>query len=304
MRVLTTKGFTAKQKLDAALAYATWLDYKGATDTALDMYNWGLDIALGPSASSDNVLDRGTVTIKPSSGPVSDNVLQATTALAIHHARNSDLSKALPTFLSVLRARRELADEVPTMFPNLTEDSEEPQKTRLSKFLSLLQGTLAPPKYPPPPADGTSAPVRDAKERCEEAALMTYIGEILYASNTGRSSREDGLAWTRESVDIAEEQLLRRQLRKDAKTTCRECLKAGLNNWATMVTQLTKDEKEQKINAPSTKVGGWLGFGSEDQPKVLGRWESEENVVLERTRRAKDLLVVPPPQRGLGLFFV
>ncbi len=113
MRILTTKGFTTKQRLDAALAYAEWLDYKGATSTALDMYRWGLDIALAATPSPDSVFDREDLMIKSRSGPVPDNVLQAATAIAIHFAKKSEFENALPTFLSVLRARRLLPDEKP-----------------------------------------------------------------------------------------------------------------------------------------------------------------------------------------------
>ena len=40
LRILTTRGFTDKQRVDAALAYAAWLDFKKTPKTALEMYKW------------------------------------------------------------------------------------------------------------------------------------------------------------------------------------------------------------------------------------------------------------------------
>lgn len=119
---------------------------------------------------------------------------------------------------------------------------------------------------------------------------MTYIGEILYASNSSKTSKEDGLAWTREAVDIAEEQLRKRGVDKEGKRTCAQCLEVGMGNWATMVQQLVEAEKEGKKTAKSE---GWLGFGGKgvvSEEEVKGRWESEEVVVEERLRRAREVL--------------
>jgi hypothetical protein len=115
---------------------------------------------------------------------------------------------------------------------------------------------------------------------------MTYVGEILYASKQSKTSREDGLAWTREAVDIAEEELRRKGIDKEGKETCKQCLEVGLGNWMTMVAKLAREEKESKIG----KSSGWLGFGGETQQDVKGRWESEEQVIQERMRRANEII--------------
>lgn len=122
---------------------------------------------------------------------------------------------------------------------------------------------------------------------------MTYVGEILYATSKTTAGREDGLAWTREAVDISEEELRGTAGvdEKEANKVCRMCLDTGLSNWATMVSRLADEEREKKLTAP-VKVGGWLGFGGQIQQDAVGRWESEENVVRERARRAKDALEV------------
>jgi hypothetical protein len=298
MRILTTRGFTDRQKLDAALGYAMWLDYKGTPDAAGDMYKWALDIATASSTNPESLIDTNGA-IKTDAGAVSTNLLDATTALAVHHARNANVSVALPILLSVLRARRSLPSDITTKHLRLNSDSEE-QNFLMSTF-SLIKSTIAPPEYPPPPDDGTTPPIRNAKEKCEEAAVMTYIGEILYASKSSTSGREEGLAWTREAVDIADEELRGKaeNIDKEARKTCRACLETGLSNWNKMVSKLAREEQEQKIKAPA-RINTWLGFGGELAEESVGRWESEKLVVQERTRRARDLLAA---QTNSGSWF-
>ncbi|CZR69867.1 uncharacterized protein PAC_19767 [Phialocephala subalpina] len=293
MRALTTEGFTEKQRLDAALAYATWLEYKGTTDAASAMYKWALDIA--SSSSAKGLVDTTTGVLNPNVGTPSSNLLSATTAFAVHHATNNNLSKALPIFVSILRARRSLQDVPTTMRSTLIPDDEN--DGIMKTITSIVRSALVPPEYPAPPDDGTTAPLRGPKERCEEAATMTYIGEILYASKQSQTSREDGLAWTREAVDIAEEELRRKGVDKEAKNTCRQCLEVGLGNWMTMVNKMAKAERESK----ATNTGSWLGFGS-DQKDAIGRWESEEQVIKERMRRAGELLASSTPSGGSSSF--
>ena len=45
MRILTTKGFDTRQKLEAVEGYANYLTYKGLNESAEEMYRWGVDIA-------------------------------------------------------------------------------------------------------------------------------------------------------------------------------------------------------------------------------------------------------------------
>lgn len=343
MRVLTTQGFTERQKLDAALGYAAWLDYKGTPNAAEAMYKWALDIATSSTPNPSSVIDMQTGQISPAAGPVSANILNAATALAIHHAHTSNLTLALPLFLSILRSRKQLPTAKPTMRSTLIPDSDDESTAAggtISTLRNVILSILSPPKYPPPPPDGTSPPPRDAKERCEEAALMAYIGEILYAtapnsslsSGNSPSGQEEGLAWTREAVDIAEEELRGRGIAdaaagraKEAKVTCRQCLETGLGNWGKMVGRLAREERERKMKLDETaqraaKSSSWFGLGimgarmshdakeqqqKENEPTPLGRWEAEELVVQERMRRARDVLGSGAMVRGdSGLFFM
>jgi hypothetical protein len=286
MRILTTKGFTDKQKVDAALAYATFLDFKRTPEAAYEVYKWALDIATS-KAESKQVVDPTTHVLRPEAGLPSENILAATTALAVHEASNNKLSTALPIFLSVLRARRSLPEAPPTMLSALISD-EEQKAGPFGEIIDFFKKMFRPPRYPPPPPDGNSPPNRTAKQTCEEAGVMTYIGEILYASQSGTSSKEDGLAWTREAVDIAEEQLRRRGGDRLTKKTCVQCLQTGMGNWEIMVKQFAKLEQEKKKENST----GWLGFGSKspEELRAKGRWESEESVVEERAKRVKDIL--------------
>jgi hypothetical protein len=298
MRILTSHGFSEKQRVDAALAYAAWLDFKRTPDAAYEMYKWALDIATASSPKS--IVDPATSIINSDVGSPSENILNATTALAVHHAVNSDINSALPIFLSILRARKQLPEAPSTKLPASNTDEEE--RGMFKAAVSLIRSALIPPAYPSAPSDGASPPLRDAKERCEEAGIMTNIGEILYASKASKTSREDGLAWTREAVDIVEEELRGKRADGDGKKTCKQCLEVGLGNWAAMVSRLAKEEREAK--AENAKGSSWLSFGGEAPKEIPGRWESEEQVVRERTRRASDILASASGKNGSSFFFV
>ena len=138
MRVLTTQGFTDKQRIDAALAYAVWLDYKRTPEAALEMHRWALDIVA--SKSEKPAIDLTTGVIRTDSGLPSANVLSVATALGVHHAVNSNLTLALPIFLSILRARRSLPEIPTTMRSTLTPDEEE--KGLLSTVREMIHSII------------------------------------------------------------------------------------------------------------------------------------------------------------------
>lgn len=284
--VLTTRGFTQKQRLDAAISYGLWLDYTGSTERAEKVYKWCLAIANTNSATSEQAIidpSTGIIKNKASSLP-SENILAATTALAIHYATNSKVELALPIFISVLRARRSLPTTPSTMLSTLRHMEEGESRSTVQNVFATMRKFLEPPKYPPPPSDGSTPPYKDAKERCEEAVLMLYIGEILYVSKNSQSTREDGLAWTREAVDNAEAELRQKGVCADAKKICGQCLEMGLQNWIAMVDSLAQEERAKR----PTLSPSWLNFGH--QESALGRWESEKEVIQDRIIRANSLL--------------
>ncbi|OHE99824.1 hypothetical protein CORC01_04960 [Colletotrichum orchidophilum] len=298
LRILTTKGFTNRQKMDAALAYGSFLDYKQMPDAAERMYQWALSLATETAPGSPPVVDPRTYTINDKTTQPSENVLTVLTSIALHKARNDDVTAALPIFISILRARRALPQ---VALPGQERPTETPA-TLWQRVWNLAQA----PQYPSPPDDGTRPPWRHPKELCEEAGLNLYIGEILYAAAAAKDSkkpaanRDEGLAWTRDAVDLAEEQL--RKLGplggdQEARKTCRECLGTGLQNWSAMVAKLAKEEEAKNKAAPTTSA---FGFWTETKTEE-SRWAAEEKVVKERIRRTKELLVqVEPPVAGLA----
>lgn len=281
MRVLTTQSFTGKQRVDAALAYANWLEFKKTPGAAEEMYRWALDIALQDAPAG--MVDRKTGVLDVAKGLPSRNVLDCVTAMAVHYAAIENLSMALPMFLSVLRARKSLKD-APVVLQALDEDKGPAQY-----LIDVLKPLFIPRPYPAAPSDGTEVPLRTPKERCEEAGVMDYIGEILYVSKSSKTGQEEGLAWTREAVDIAEEELRRRRIGDAHVKKCRECMDVGLGNWATMVKKLAREEKEMKEKAKEISKR-WLSFRGAEEVEVKGRWETELKVVGERARRAEDIL--------------
>lgn len=322
-KILTTHGFNSRQRLDAALAYADWLDFKGLPATAEDIYDWGLDIATGSLPEGvNNVIDINTGVINSSATYVSSNVLRATTSLAIHHAHHNNLAAALPIFVSVLRARRELLDPEPTSI----KSSKSRDQFSPVKLLSYLYSLIQTPPYPPAPATGDEVPLRTSTAICEEAAVMSHIGEILFASSDTSSSanwpsstpikirvppnaiaaqsenQQSGLSWTREAVDLAEETLMSADENDtEARDKCSECLTAGMDNWSTMVAKMFKDERRKKP-AAQQKTGSWL-WGSGSEVDAQPRWERESQLVEERRARVRRLLNQEADRRESALGF-
>lgn len=320
MKILTTSGFTSRQRLDAALAYADWLDFKGLTSTAEDMYDWGLDIAMGalPDGTS-NVIDIKTGIINERSSYVSSNVFRAAGALAYHHARNNKLSAALPIFLSILRAGRNLPEE-------LQKSSPPPEKDAnlWSSVSTFVKWVILSPPYPTALPTGDEMPARTSATVCEEAGVMSHIGEILFASTATPSSvgslsdpslsassssferlqnQHSGLSWTREAVDIAEA-TLKAADKDDIETRdkCTECLAIGVENWSTMVETMLKNEKLAAPAAKTNKTWFW-GKSTEVEDHDMNRWESELQTVNERLRSVRKLLIKEEERKSSkGLF--
>lgn len=285
-KILATNGFTARQKLEAALAYASFLEFNSRFDEAESLYAMALSEATIGMEPKQLPFDSKTHVLNNSRLP-SANVLETITAIANFKARKGDISSALPMYLSLLKARRSLPTERPV-----------DAKSRMSEsIVTKLVNLVSQPPYPPPPPDGTQIPWRSPEERCQEASLNLYVGEILYATK----SKVDGLSWTRDGVDLAEEQL--RELKLVDKTpstqkVCRECLSTGLENWKAMVSNLAAAEK-RKAKAGGSNASGIFSFMTGAQ-EVEGRWEAEEAVVTQRVRRTRELLDdIRPPKNVL-----
>ncbi|KAI9374674.1 hypothetical protein BJX61DRAFT_274331 [Aspergillus egyptiacus] len=291
MKILTTRGFETGQKVEAALAYADWLNYKGLHSTAADMYRWAMDIAAaGLPVDASDVVDVKTGIIKSGGKfPPSENVLRVSTALAVHHAQQGNLPTALSIFTSVLKARRDLPPPPPgTALPEPTpppvlKRSNDP----FENFFNKLKTVAVPVKYPPPPPSGNEPPVRTATSPCDEASLMTYIGEIIFAS----SSEEKGLAWTRDAVELAETTFL--DLKNPTPhSRCAQCLRVGLGNWKEMVSQLVAKAKKDELESMQ-KSSSWFGPGGKQIEKKTAqrkRWEAERLILDDHAKRLKPMI--------------
>ncbi|KAL9015011.1 MAG: hypothetical protein Q9173_000366 [Seirophora scorigena] len=300
-KILTSIGFTSGQRLDAALAYGDYLNWKGLHESAEEMYDWGLDIAMGAlPLGANNIVDTQTGIISSDATYVSNNLLKAANALAVHRAQVGRPYAALPIFLSVLRARKQLS------LPHVPEPPEEEQ-SRVQKLLSFAKWVLITPSYPPPPPTGDETPIRNPKAICEEAAIMAHVGEIIFASSQDGTQtpfadnlktlqkQQSGLSWTRDAVDISESTLSSMSLDDlDGRKTCAECLRSGMENWSTMVRRILK---EQQTITPATgqEIGirrSWFwGWQEVEKAEVnQGKWDRELQLVNERMGRVQGLL--------------
>ena len=231
LKILTTQGFTSRQRLDAALAYADWIRYKGLSQSTADVYAWALDIVEAGLQPRPSPIDRGTGILCSEAAEISSNAILTATALATHHAQLGDFAAAIPIFLSVLRAQQAL----PPPDPAAIRASRAADNSGL---YGLIMGYFDPP-YPPAPPTGDEPATRTPAAVCAEAGTMAHIGEILFASSplppvARRSSSSSslssrwwwpwstsaslsspeplpihtkGLAWTRDAVDLAQETL-------------------------------------------------------------------------------------------------
>ncbi|QGA21233.1 hypothetical protein EYB26_008943 [Talaromyces marneffei] len=316
MKILTTKGFTARQKIDAALAYADWLNYKGLSSTAKDMYTWAMDIATsGLPYDASTVVDTKTGILKNNGKDVaSENIMRVSTALGVHSVQSGDLATALSVFTSVLKARRNLPQPGAS---DVQKRSRPPQA--LDEYVGKIKNMFVPSVYPEAPSDGNEPPVRDASSPCLEAGLMTYIGEILYVS----SSKETGLAWTRDAVDMTESVLLdlpsasssgtngnfNEEIR-ETRNRCSQCLKVGLNNWRTMVDNLvneaTRAEQAAIANIDKSWFGGSALKKAEEKALERKRWQAEKMIIDDRAnlllRLTNEYTLYKPSGWGTTLF--
>jgi hypothetical protein len=288
MRILTTKGFNTRQRLDAALAYADWLDFKVLTETAESMYDWALDIAAGAlPLGSNNVVDMKTGVINHATGArPSENLLKASTALGVHHAAKGNVQAALPIFLSLLKARKDLppsplSREVPKKW------TKPENENVIWESLRGIMDWLSEVPYPAEPTSGDEPPFHTLKEACEEVGLMTYIGEILYAT----SSQEKGLSWTRDAVDAAEAVMwmMEEENKDEGRERCQECLEIGLSNWKKMVRSMAIQAETNERDKFGNKMG-WLSLGRQNVADQSKRWEEEETQIELRIQKTMPLL--------------
>jgi hypothetical protein len=306
MRILTGKGFSTKERLEAAWKFATWLEHTGLTDSAEEMYKWGIDIAKAATPAPDAVLDPKTLVVREThsrttaagadAAAATPNILAAITKLATHRARNGDVASSLPILLSVLRAHHTApVTAFPAKRRPLHKQSEA--GSDLDAAVSIITGLFTAPVFPAEPASGDSPLVREsAQSTCEEAELMMYVGEILFATSPASSA---GLSWTKQATQIAEASLDsaggkgQPLMSAEERQKCKSCLRAGVANWESMLLQLASQgasvsDREGPRSAGWLEWRGWFGGGGGVKGKVLD--EASEGVLeveMQQVERLK-----------------
>lgn len=317
LRILAGQGFSTSQRLQAALAYANWLEVKGLQESAEETYKWAVDIAASALTDPGSIVDSRTGIIKfnstaatssPTSLP-SPNLLKAVTALATHHARNGNPNLALPVYTSVLRARQSAPIDT-TLTPAQKAVYDPHADTDYGRAWSLAKGLIRKDEYPAEPPSGNDPFIRtpDNGKDCTEAELMLYIGEILFATSSAKTP-EDGLGWTKRAIALAQEAAERKTLSSGQKAVCKSCLTAGVSNWGLMVGKLLKEEREREALPNAPGWASWLGFGGSKSGDGLGetRWEREAKeaealrMKLIEQNIADQMAVAPAPPGGTWL---
>lgn len=287
LKIITSKGFTTYQRLTAALGYADWLSFKQLPDSAEEMYRWALDIAVSglPTPEAEAVINRktGVLSATAPKEAITSNIVYATTNLATFFAANGRVTAALPIFVSLLRARLN-ADEAPAA-------SFKP-KQQDSSLVGTVLSLLAEPDYPPVPPSGDEPLLRKEADRCEEAALKTYIGEILFATaGSSSTQRQQGLSWVRDGVSTSKlAQSLDAMRTDDAlRKKCEQCEEVGLESWGKIMTYLAAEAREKRDAANNGGLQSllWKIKGTESLDKAVEDSEGEEEGVTLRLNKLR-----------------
>jgi hypothetical protein len=290
LKIITSKGFTTYQRLSAALGYADWLSFKRLPDSAEEMYRWALDIAVSglPTPEAESVINRetGILSATAPKEAITPNIVYATTNLATFFAANGRLTSALPIFISLLRARLN-ADEAPAA--PVKSDATD------STFVGTVLSLLAEPDYPPVPPSGDEPLLRKEHDRCEEAALKTYIGEILFATAGSSTQRQQGLSWVRDGVSTAKiaQTLEPMRVKDDLRKKCEKCEEVGLESWGKIMTYLAAEAKEKRDTANSGGLSNllWKIKGTESLDKESEDLDGEEEGVVLRLNKLRSRML-------------
>lgn len=291
LKIITSNGFTTEQRMSAALGYADWLSFKQLPDSAEEMYRWALDIAISglPTSDPTTVIDPKAAVLS-STAPresLTPNLVYAATNLATFHASQGNITAALPILVSLLRARLD-ADPAP---PNPTSKPQD------SSFIGTILSLLNEPDYPPLPPTGDEVLLRRPEYRCEEAALKSYIGEILFALADSPSGRVQGLSWVRDAVSTAKtaQSLPVTQSTPSLRKKCETCEEVGLEAWGKIMTYLAAEAREKKQRVEQSPVQRlwwslWPGAKQQIDQDIEDKEGEEEGVVMRLNKlRAKML---------------
>jgi hypothetical protein len=289
LKIITTKGFTTHQRVTAALGYADWLSFKKLPDSAEEMYRWALDIAISglPAADPSTVIDRQTAVLSATApkGLITPNVVYAATNLATFLAEQGRVAASLPILVSVLRARLSADDAPPS--PN--------SKAQDSSLVGTILSLLKEPDYPPVPASGDEPLLRKEVDRCEEAALKNYIGEILFATAGSSEQRQQGLSWVREGVSTSKiaQSLDPISADDELRKKCEKCEEVGLESWGKIMTYLAAEARDKRDAATSGGLTGllWKLWGTKKLEEDVENFEGEEEGVVMRLNKLRSKML-------------
>jgi hypothetical protein len=290
LKIITTRGFTTRQRLSAALGYADWLSFRKLPDSAEEMYRWALDIAIAglPTPDPSSVINQETGVLS-STAPeetITPNIVYAATNLAIFMAEQRRITSALPVFISLLRAR--------LAAPEAPKPTESPKKD--SSLLGTLLSLLAEPDYPPVAPSGDEPLLRTETDRCEEAALKNYIGEILFATaGSSSAQRQQGLSWIRDGVSTAKiaQGFETIKAQDEIRKKCEQCEEVGLEAWGKVMTYLAAEAREQRDTAHAGGLTGWWWKikGTQGLDERVEDLEGEEEGVTLRLNKLRSRML-------------
>lgn len=277
IRLLTTKGFSRKQRLEAGIHYASWLDRSDRPETAERMLHWCLSLAQQGLPEGATFVNDKTGVIAQAAPFVTHNLLSASTAMATHFARHEKIPQALSIYLSILRARRNAPDAA-VQYLAKGQDYSLHSIDSIMGFMASLARTG---QFPDDPTSGDEPFQRTKNSACDEAAVMAYVGEILFAR---ADRRAEGLSWTRDATSIAEAGHADTKLDRASKDVCTQCLETGLTNWLSMVGLLASEKQERQQGANRSK-SRWLWSGSDEGMHEEADWSEEERLVKRKKQR-------------------
>jgi hypothetical protein len=162
--------------------------------------------------------------------------------------------------------------------------------------MGTIVGLLKEPDYPPVPPSGDQPLLREEGDRCEEAALKNYIGEILFATaGSSSTQRQQGLSWVRDGVSTSKlaQSLGPMRNKEELLKKCEKCEEAGLESWGKIMTFLAAEarEKRDNVNAGGIKNLLWKVRGTQQLEEAVETLEGEEEGVMMRLNKLRSKML-------------
>ena len=145
------------------------------------------------------------------------------------------------------------------------------------------------------PPSGDEPLRRHETDRCEEAALKNYIGEILFATASSPEQRQQGLSWVRDGVSTSKlAQSLDPIARDDElRKKCEKCEEVGLESWGKIMTYLAAEARNKRDAATGGGLSGlvWKMRGTQKLEEDVENLEGEEEGVVMRLNKLRSKML-------------